>query len=228
LEGLDYDLVRPAAADERYVLSLPADGLLAAAQCVEELDFYTTEADVALNREVRFGIERDGTLHGLAGWFEAQLSADVRLSTAPGTEPTHWRQTFFPVVEPVPVATGDVVIVKLIAIVLGQVFWRWHLEVRSGGGERKRAFRHSNFVPTRKDLVSRMPSFRPQLAEEGQAARHVLNACDGAASMREIARDLRREFPSLCPTDEAALHRVWTTLRGQVEVSQRLSDFATE
>jgi protein arginine N-methyltransferase 1 len=228
LEGLDLDLVRPAAADERYVLSLQAGSALAAALCVQELDFYTTAADVALNREVRFTVERDGMLHGLAGWFEAQLSPGVRLSTAPGAEPTHWQQTFFPLAEPVPVAAGDLVIARLTAIVLGQVLWQWRLEVLSAGGERKGRFRHSNFVPTRKDLVSRMPSFRPQLAEGGRIAHFVLDACDGTATMREIAQDLRREFPALCPTDGAAMHRVWTTLRGQVDVSGRLSDFATD
>jgi protein arginine N-methyltransferase 1 len=227
LEGLNYDLVRSAAANRRYVVSLPANSLLAAAHCVEELDFYSGVAGVALDQEVRFVVERDGLLHGLAGWFDAQISPGVRLTTAPGLQQTVWQQTFFPIAEPVSVMGGDVVIGRLIAFAPDQVFWQWHLDVLSISGERKGHFRHSNFVPSRKDLVSRMPSFRPNLGGSGQVARFVLNACDGATTVQEIAHELRREFPTLCPTDEAALYRVWSTLRGQVEVTQRLSDFAT-
>jgi hypothetical protein len=149
------------------------------------------------------------------------------LTTAPDAQPTHWSQTFFPVAEPVPVAKGDTVIARLMAIVYGQVFWEWRLEVVGADGRRKGRCRHSDFVPTRKDLVSRMPSYRPQLADGGRVARTVLRACDGAATMREIAQRVRQEFPELCPTDEAAMRWVWTSLRGKVEISERLSDFAT-
>jgi SAM-dependent methyltransferase len=228
LEGLDYSIVRPAAADERYVLSLPAAGLLAKAECVKELDFDSVGPDVALNHEVRFAVEWKGILHGLAGWFDAQLSPRVRLTTAPDAEPTHWHQTFFPVAEPVPVSAGDAVIAQLIAFSFGRVFWQWRVEVLDADGRRKARFRHTNFVPARKDLVVQMPDYRPRLADIGRVTRFVLGACDGMATMREIARDLRCEFPALCPTEEAARHRVWSALRGQVEITERLGDFAAD
>lgn len=41
-------------------------------------------------------IERDATLSGLVGWFDAQLSPSERLGTGPTSAATHWAQTYFP------------------------------------------------------------------------------------------------------------------------------------
>lgn len=51
-------------------------------------------------------IERDGRLHGFAGWFAVQLSPGVRLATGPTDPRTHWRQSYFPV-RPFLVQAGD-------------------------------------------------------------------------------------------------------------------------
>ncbi|WJW74308.1 50S ribosomal protein L11 methyltransferase [Thiohalobacter sp. IOR34] len=52
-------------------------------------------------------IRRSGTLHGMAGWFEAALGGET-LSTAPDRPATHWKQAFFPFREPIRVVRGDV------------------------------------------------------------------------------------------------------------------------
>lgn len=41
-------------------------------------------------------ITKSGMVHGLAGWFDAELAPGVLLSTAPHAPKTHWRQAFFP------------------------------------------------------------------------------------------------------------------------------------
>ena len=43
-------------------------------------------------------VELPGRLDGIVGWFEADLGADVRLSTSPLSPPTHWGQVVFPIV----------------------------------------------------------------------------------------------------------------------------------
>jgi len=54
-----------------------------------------------------FPIRRNGTLHGMAGWFEVDLGGEM-LSTAPNRPATHWKQAFFPFREPIRVVHGDV------------------------------------------------------------------------------------------------------------------------
>ncbi|HFD81199.1 MAG TPA: methyltransferase domain-containing protein [Gammaproteobacteria bacterium] len=52
-------------------------------------------------------MRRAGTVHGMAGWFEAELAGET-LSTAPDRPATHWKQAFFPFREPIRVVRGDV------------------------------------------------------------------------------------------------------------------------
>lgn len=46
--------------------------------------------------DVELTCHRDGQLVGFVGWFDAQLSPGVRLSTGPRSIETHWSQTFLP------------------------------------------------------------------------------------------------------------------------------------
>jgi hypothetical protein len=62
--------------------------------------------DIWQSGELTFQAERDGKLHGFAGWFSAQLSPSVELDTAPGKPGTHWQQTYF-ARSPVPIRKGD-------------------------------------------------------------------------------------------------------------------------
>lgn len=52
-------------------------------------------------------IRRSGVIHGMAGWFEADLGG-VALNTGPEQPATHWRQAFFPFREPISVVRDDV------------------------------------------------------------------------------------------------------------------------
>lgn len=225
IEGLDYSLVRPAATNRRYILLIPPNGILAAPICVKDLDFYSVQGDVTLDREATFVIERNGILHGIVGWFEVQLSPNVRLATGPASQPTHWKQTLFPIAERVRVVEGDSVIARVRVIDVGHIFWEWHVEVIGADRARKGRFKHSNFdFLTRKDLVFRIPSLRPELSEGGRIALSVLDWCDGKVTLQEMAGRLQRQFPEQCPTEEAAMQWVWASLKGKVEIAEKLSN----
>jgi protein arginine N-methyltransferase 1 len=70
------------------------------------------------NATTRTG-EADWTLHtetmvyGLALWWEADLTADIALSTSPLAPRTHWEQLFLPVGEPIRLTAGETLKVKL-------------------------------------------------------------------------------------------------------------------
>jgi hypothetical protein len=51
-------------------------------------------------------------VHGIAMWFDATLAADVQLSSSPWS-PTHWRQCFAPLLQPMSLTAGETVEVAL-------------------------------------------------------------------------------------------------------------------
>lgn len=112
VRGLDF---RPAI-DELLSRMAPADvaveDLMAAPQVFAEVDLRQHET-VELSRTLLYRILRPGTLHGVAGWFQADLAPGVLISTAPNAPATHWRQAVFPLREPIEVVTGDCLEVSL-------------------------------------------------------------------------------------------------------------------
>ncbi|MFC4564855.1 methyltransferase domain-containing protein [Nocardiopsis mangrovi] len=48
-----------------------------------------------------------GTCHGVAFWFELDLTDDVSLTNAPGRTGGHWPQAFFGLPRPAPLAAGE-------------------------------------------------------------------------------------------------------------------------
>jgi SAM-dependent methyltransferase len=49
---------------------------------------------------------RDASIFGLCGWFDAQLSENVKISTSPFSPSTHWLQFHFPFERPLDVRAG--------------------------------------------------------------------------------------------------------------------------
>ena len=75
--------------------------------------------------------------YGMCGWFEAQLSPNVRLSTSPFLPPTHWFHFHFPFVRPLEVAAGETIEIEVeIVPQRGQNGYTWRAstahEVREG------------------------------------------------------------------------------------------------
>lgn len=71
---------------------------------------------------------------GICGWFEAQLTKEIRLGTGPWDAETHWRQVFFPFVLPLRVEPGDRVEITIVPTFRDPeegTLWKW--TVNSGG-----------------------------------------------------------------------------------------------
>jgi SAM-dependent methyltransferase len=81
---------------------------------------------------------RDGQLVGFVGWFEAQLSPSVRLSTGPRALETHWSQTFLPF-PPRLVRAGEVL--RLRHALSTHPDERRHVSLELGLGETQLSFR---------------------------------------------------------------------------------------
>jgi SAM-dependent methyltransferase len=106
IQGLDFSPAREELLSRMSTASIAAEDLLASPQIFAEVDLRSHE-QVALGRKLLFPIERPGTLHGVAGWFDLMLDEQTFLSTSPALPPTHWKQAVFPLREAPVVVAGD-------------------------------------------------------------------------------------------------------------------------
>ncbi len=144
-------------------------------------------------------IERDGVMHGLAGWFECELADGVWMTNSPLEDRAIDRsQAFLPIDESVPVRAGDAVKVTVMARPEDNLI-AWIVELPAAG----RRFSHSTWqgsLLARDGLLRAQPDRVPRLSREGAARAIVLGYCDGRRSVREIEQAVLMDHPDLFPS----------------------------
>ena len=196
--GFDFTPARRWAVNTGYPIALQRQHLLAAPAVGASLDITSCDAE-PFNIRATFSIERTGTLHGVGGWFSAQLSPSIAMTNSP-TAPRRIgrRNAWLPVDEAVAVRPGDEVTVR-VHVIPGAVVVTWIVEVRRGR-ERIARFHHSTVNGTlfaREDLVRMNPRFMPSLTRRGKARRLVLELCDGSRTLAEVERALFQQHGDL-------------------------------
>ena len=184
-----------------YPAALAQQELLATPVAAASLDIAACGAE-PFELQHRFRIERTGTLHGIGGWFSAQLSRSVTLTNAPdAAQRINRRNAFLPIDQPVAVESGDEVDVH-VHVIPGALVATWTVEVRRASRLRGR-FRHSTMNGTlfaREDLRKMHPTYVPKLTPRGVARRLVLELCDGSRPLAEVERTVFSEHPHLFAT----------------------------
>jgi protein arginine N-methyltransferase 1 len=157
---------------------------------------------------------RPGTAHGVLLWFDTTLLDGVAFSNAPGQPELIYGNAFFPLTEPVEMAAGDGVAVKLEAhLIGGDYLWRWETQVfnprhpdRLKAGFRQSTFFGAPLPPAR--LRKLDGGHCPSLGEEGLIDRLILEMMDGGTRLEDIALRVSTRHPSRYPTLQKALSRV--------------------
>jgi type I protein arginine methyltransferase len=95
----------------------------------------------------------------------------------------------------------------------GEYVWSWNTRVLSQGqaASIKADFKQSTFwgqLLSPKQLRKRTPVYVPQLNENGQIDRRILESMDSQASLKEIAHQISIEFSARFATWQDALGRV--------------------
>jgi len=163
---------------------------------------YTTIEDPNVQGELEWAVERSGTGHGFLVWFDAELVDGVGFSNAPAAPETVYGSQFFSWQQPVSLAEGQSVCVKLEAKFLGDdYFWRWTTDIEPLNGTHgsRIHFEQSSLqgaVISLEALQKRASVHVPQLSEEVRIRRRTLEMMDGRTSLEDIARRLATEFPS--------------------------------
>ena len=196
----------PARFDPAHLLGAPARAISVR---------LSTASTAALSTEVVLVAERPGALHGIGGWFEAQLSPSVTLTNSPvAARPIFRRQVFFPIARPVALEEHDQIGVRLRILPAAGVV-SWTVDVRDGRAGRgpdpasKGRFAHSTFqgmLLCKEDLERTDVQFVPRLSPWGEARRSVLELCDGRRALGDIEREVHRRHPAifLSPAEAAA------------------------
>jgi len=190
--------LRSHAINTKHSVSLGCDDVLGQPATLGEIDLYADNQDFFIwNTELH--IEKDALMHGLAGWFECELAADVWMTNSPLAEkPIQRPQAFLPIDEAVPVKRGDVVKATVMARPAEHLI-AWTVEFPAAG----RRFAQSTWqsmMMAPEDLIRSNPDRIPQLGRKGEARLAVLSYCDGKRTAREIEQAILRHHPDLFPT----------------------------
>jgi protein arginine N-methyltransferase 1 len=99
--------------------------LLTEPACWTTVDYHeVVSADV--DAEISWPVERPGTAHGIAVWFDADLAEGIGFTNRPGAAELIYGQAFFPFPQPVNVSEGEHVSVRLRAdLVQEDYVWSW-------------------------------------------------------------------------------------------------------
>lgn len=201
--GLDFSAARRFAANE--MLWPRRDEFtierLAPAATISSIDMtQATHADC--RGEARLRIETGGNCDGLLGWIRIRLG-DAWLSTDPAAPEVHWSSAILPLDPPLPLQTGEEILVSLQRPVYGD--WTWRVSSAS-------ASRQQSCFLSRMDAPSRLrklaPETSPRLSPRGRRALDILAMMRDGASNQAIARHLADADPRGFPDVETALREI--------------------
>lgn len=211
--GLDMQAVRRILTNTWRKCRVVPEQLLTEPARWLDLD-YRTVLSPDFAGEVDLHVSRAGTAHGVVLWFETTLLDGIEFSNAPEQPELIYGNAFFPFSDPVELAAGDRVVVKLQADLIGDDYvWRWDTRVfdriepkRAKAGFRQSTFFGAPLSPAR--LRKMADSHVPSVGEDGQIDRFILESMDGKNGLGEIARQVAGRYPSRFPTAQKALARV--------------------
>lgn len=202
--GLDLSPIRRFAANNTFGMRVKPGGLLGAPKELVKISFEEFDGLYVAGQATCIA-ERDGLMHGLAGWMKTELAPGVSFTNSPMETGVDWGQAFFPVDPPVPLRTGDRVRAHF-QTHDGQV-WRWKILVTDESGRSKASFDHCTWwgFPVTADQLRRVrANFGPRLSRKGQAESYLLGALNGDRTADELAEELQRRFAECFATRAAA------------------------
>jgi type I protein arginine methyltransferase len=198
--GFDLTAAFPIAINTGYPVKLRLDQLLGPSTTLAALD--PSQGSAHVRGDVTLTADRDGSLHGIGGWFCAQLTNNVQMTNGPdGVRPIARQNVYFPIGRPVDLHRGDRVRVAM-SIAPADLIVAWAVGITTADGVKKADFRHSTWrgmLLCDEDLAKTRSDHAPRLSRWGEARRSVLELCDGR-TVANIETEMRVRYPSLFPS----------------------------
>ena len=193
-QGFDLSAAARVAVNNWRKTRIEPHELITKPVCWSTLDYVGIDS-ASVRAEISWHVERAGTAHGIAVWFDSMLIDDIGFSNAPGAPELIYGTGLFPFSRAVSVAEGDRIDVRLIADSMrGDYVWRWESDFPNV------SFKQSTFfgVPlSPAQLRKRSSSYTPVVNDDGAIAQFVLSRMDGTKSIEQIAAELTAQFPSM-------------------------------
>lgn len=122
----DYTAARRRAARTLWFADITPNKLLCQPELAADIDLATALNETTTSAG-HLHVDRDGTLHGLACWFDSLLCAGVTVDNSPPRSDSSWSQGFLPLAEPMAVCAGDQLSWELSVSADGQ-HWTWQVD----------------------------------------------------------------------------------------------------
>jgi len=168
-----------------------------------------------LRAEAEIEVSTAGVMHGLSGWFIAELAPGISMTNSPFSKGRIQRASaFFPVEKPLALSKGDRLNIAMSAITTQRLI-NWKMVVFDSHGREKARHVHTtlkgmSLMP--EELAKTRPDFVPRLSDWGVARRSVINLVDGTRTLAEIEKELFRIHSALFPSIGAASEYVTKVL----------------
>ena len=108
--------------------------------CWATLDYHKVN-NPDVGAEISWQAARKGTAHGVAVWFDSELTEGIRFSNHPAAPEMIYGIGFFPFSEPVEMMEGEHITVRLAADLVNDGYvWRWDTQVLGKGSFKQSTF----------------------------------------------------------------------------------------
>ena len=211
ISGFDLSSIHRCAMNNRYPNRFERSALLSEPAMLARIELKDFETPLIAG-DVKVAVARAGVLHGLCGWFVADLAKGITLSNTPGDTTTRYSQAFFPIERAIAVKEGDTVSMGIHSY--DNLGCKWQVEV-SAGSQVLAKSRHSTsfgFPLSDERLRALLPSYRPQLTRRGEAQRLLLTLCDGQQSLETLTAIFLERYAVLFRSPDDTVGFIRSTL----------------
>jgi protein arginine N-methyltransferase 1 len=224
--GLNFAPARVIAANSFYPIEYRTSQFLAPPARLLTLDLNSITPRT-FGAEVAIKVKRAGTMHGISGWFVAELARGVTMTNSSlAKHHVNRRNVFFPLEQPVKVAKGDSVQIAM-NITPRPTTITWRVRVTDRVGAERAKFIQSTLkgmLVSRETLMQTRPDFVPVLDRHGEARRTIVDLCDGRRTSAEIESEVLRRYPDLFATPTDAAEFILEVIGAHVSVLVARSD----
>ena len=212
-EGIPYPFhwLTQHSVNSTHPVTLTQNELLSKPTDLAIIDLYADNPDF-FSWSAQTTVIRNGTVHGLVGWFDCELAESIWMTNSPLSAASIDRsQAFLPISEALPVQAGDVLNVTIMARPDDSLI-AWTVEHPASG----KRFSHSTWqgeLIDRAALARSHPDYIPRLSRSANARNTVLSYCDGKHSIAQVQQAVLRDHPALFPTPAEISRFVAAVLR---------------
>ena len=194
----EFHWIGQLSAHSKHSVQLKADALLTPAVTLGDIDL-RVDQPAFQQWTVQTQAERDGTVHGVAGWFECLLAGEVWMTNSPLSPQSIGRpQAFLPLDTPLAVQAGDEITIEIMMRPADHLI-AWAVRHPRSGTESRQSTWQGDIVE--QDRLKRLhPARQPTPSAEALARQTVLGYCDGTRTVAQIQQLVLAEHPDLRPS----------------------------